>query len=116
VYHTELQDTLRKLGCDHHIYTIEKMKKEYEDRLLFGLITACIVLTVVLFDPADAFNLENKVEDGENLNSMSLEETYSGRRYKEAFQKLLPQFERKGNVMTLTMENTLIYTEMFSIL
>ena len=96
VYYTELRDTLKTLGCDHHTYTIEQMMKEYEDRSLFGLITACTVLTVVLFDPADAFSLGNVVEDGDNLNSNSLEKTYSGSRYKEAFQKLLPQFERKG--------------------
>jgi hypothetical protein len=96
VYHTELRDTFKTLGCDHHIYTFEQMKKEYEDRSFFGLITACTVLAIVLVDPADTFDLENTVEDGDNLDSKSLEKMYSGSRYKEAFQKLLPQFERKG--------------------
>jgi hypothetical protein len=36
------------------------------------------------------------VEDGDNLDSKSLKKTYSESRYKESFQKLLPQFERKG--------------------
>jgi len=95
VYHTELRDKLKTLGCDHHIYPFEQMK-EYEDSSFFGLITACTVLSAVLADPADAFDLENMLEDGNNLNSKSLGKTYSGSRYKEAFQKLLPQFERKG--------------------
>jgi predicted GNAT family acetyltransferase len=51
VYHTELQDTLRKRGCDHHIYTFEQLKTEYKDRSFFGLIIACTLLTVVLVDP-----------------------------------------------------------------
>lgn len=96
VYHTELQDTLRTLGSDHHIYTIEQMKKEYEERSLFGLITACTLLSAVLADPAEAFDMENINEDGSSMDSKSLEKPYSGRRYKEAFQKLLPHFERKG--------------------
>jgi hypothetical protein len=96
VYHTELQDTLRTLGCDHHIYTMEQLKKDYEDRSWFGLITACTLLTGVLADPADAFDLDNMVEDGNNVDSKSLEKMFSGSRYKEAFRNLLPQFERKG--------------------
>jgi hypothetical protein len=96
VYHTELRDTLTTLGCDHHLYTIEQLKKEYEDRSLFGLLTACTVLTAVLADPAEAFDMENITEEGSHLDSQSLEKSYSGRRYKEAFQKLLPHFERKG--------------------
>jgi hypothetical protein len=96
VYHTELRDTLQTLGCDHHIYTFEQLKKEYEDRLFFGLITACTVLSVVLADPAEAFDMQNVREDGSQIDPKSVEKTYSGSRYKEAFQKLLPQFERKG--------------------
>jgi hypothetical protein len=96
VYHTELQDTLKTLGCDHHSYTFEQLKEEYDDRSFFGLITACTLLTIVLLDPAEASDLENTMEVGDNLDSKSLEKVYSGSRYKEAFQKLLPQFERKG--------------------
>ena len=96
VYHTELQGTLKTLACDHHIYTFEQLKKEYEDRSLFGLITACTVLCAVLADPAEAFDMENVKEDGSQIDSKSLEKPYSGRRYREALQKLLPHFERKG--------------------
>jgi hypothetical protein len=96
VYHTELRDTLKALGSDHHVYTIEQLKKEYEDRSFFGLFTACTLLSAVLADPAEALDMEGLSEDGSNLDSKSLEKSYSGRRYKEAFQKLLPHFERKG--------------------
>ena len=94
VYYTELRDTLKTLGCDHHTYTIEQMMKEYEDRSLFGLITTCTVLSAVLADPAEAIDMENVKEDGTDLKF--LEKPYTGRRYREALQKLLPHFERKG--------------------
>jgi len=96
VYHTELRDQLKTLGCDLHIYTFEQMKKEYEDRSLFGLMTACTVLSAVLADPEEAFDLENVKEDGSQMDSKSLEKPYLGRRYREALQKLLPHFEMKG--------------------
>jgi hypothetical protein len=70
--HTELLDTLRALGCDRHIYTLEQLKKEYDDRALFGLITACTLLTVVLAYSTDAFDLDNMVEAGNDLDSKSL--------------------------------------------
>jgi RecA/RadA recombinase len=96
VYHTELQDTLKTLGCDQHIYTFEQLKEEYEDRSLFGLITACTVLSAVLADPEEAFDMENVKEDVSQMDSKFIEKPYSGRRYREALQKLLPHFERKG--------------------
>jgi hypothetical protein len=96
VYHTELRETLLALGCDHHVYTLEQLKKDYEDRLLFGLFTAVSLIPIVLADPADAYEMENLVEDGRNLDLNKLEKAFSGRRYKEAFENLLPHFERKG--------------------
>jgi hypothetical protein len=96
LYHTELLDTLRALGCDRHLYTLEQLKKEYEDRSLFGLITACTVLSVVLADPAEAFDMDGLKEDISQMDSISLEKPYSGRRFKVAMQYLLPHFERKG--------------------
>jgi hypothetical protein len=96
VYHTELRETLQAVGCDHHVYTLKQLKKDYEDRLLFGLYTALFVLPIVLADPADAYEMENLLEEESNLDLNKLEKAFSGRRYKEAFQNLLPHFERKG--------------------
>jgi hypothetical protein len=75
---------------------LKQLKKEYEDRALFGLITACTVLSAVLADPAEAFDMDSLMEDISQMESTSLEKPYSGRRYKEALQYLLPHFERKG--------------------
>jgi len=72
------------------------MKEEYEDRSLFGLMTTCTVLSAVLADPAEAFDMENVKEDGSVIDSKILEKPYAGRRYREVFQQLLPHFERKG--------------------
>lgn len=95
-YHKELHDTLKILGCEHHQFTIEQLKEEFEDKSFFGLIAACTVLTAVLAEPAETYDMENITEDGSVLDSKSVERIYSGSRYKEAAQKLLPHFENKG--------------------
>jgi hypothetical protein len=95
-YHKELHDTLKLLGCEYHQFTIEQLKKEFEDKSFFGLMTACTVLTVVLAEPTEPFDMENFKEDGSVLDSKSVEKTYSGSHYKEAIQKLIPHFEKLG--------------------
>jgi hypothetical protein len=84
------------LGCEHHKLTIEQLKKEFEEKSFFGLITACTVLLAVLGEKTEIYDMENFKEDGSALDSKSLERTFSGSRYKEAIQKLLPHFENKG--------------------
>jgi hypothetical protein len=95
-YHKELHDTLKILGCEHHQFTIEQLKKEFEDKSFFGLLVACTVLSAVLAEPADTYDMENIPEDPSSFDSESFERPYSGSRYKEAAQKLLPHFENKG--------------------
>jgi hypothetical protein len=95
-YHKELHDTLKLLGCEYHQFTIEQLKKEFEDKSFFGLITACTVLTAVLAGPTEVYDMENVKEDGSVLDWESLEKSYSGSRYREAIQKLIPHFENKG--------------------
>jgi hypothetical protein len=51
---------------------------------------------VVLSEPTETYDMENFKEDGSTLDSESFERTYSGSRYKEAVQKLIPHFENKG--------------------
>jgi hypothetical protein len=84
------------LGCEHHKFTIEQLKKEFEEKSFFGLITACTVLLAVLGEPTEIYDVENIKEDGSALDSKSLEKTFSGSRYKQAVQKLIPHFESKG--------------------
>jgi hypothetical protein len=95
-YYKELQDTLKILGCEHHHFTLDQLKKEFEDKSFFGLMTAVTVLSAVLAGPNEIFDMENINEDGSNVDPKSVEKTYSGRRYKQAFQKLIPHFEKKG--------------------
>jgi hypothetical protein len=95
-YHQELRYTLKVLGCEYHKFSIEQLKKEFEGKSFFGLITAMTVLIAVLGEPTEVFDMENFNEDGSSLDSKSLERPFSGRRYKEAIQKLIPHFENKG--------------------
>lgn len=95
-YHKELQDTLKILHCEHHEFTIDQLKEEFEEKSLFGLIAAATVLSAVVADPNDVMDLENVKEDGSNMDLKLVEKPLSGRRYKQALEKLIPHFEKKG--------------------
>jgi hypothetical protein len=95
-YHKELRYTLKVLGCEHHKFTIKQLKKEFEEKSFFGLITACTVLAAVLAEPTETYDMDNFKEDGSCLDPTCFEKVYSGRRYRQATQKLLPHFENKG--------------------
>jgi hypothetical protein len=84
------------LGCKHHQFTIEQLKKEFEDKSIFGLMTAFTVLSAVLAEPTETYDMENIKEDGTSMDLESIERPYSGSRYKESLQKLIPHFEKKG--------------------
>jgi hypothetical protein len=95
-YHRELRYILKVLGCEHHEFTIEQLKKEFEEKSFFGLITVCTILTAVLAEPTETFDMENLKDDGTSLDPANYERIYSGRRYKQAAQILLPHFQSKG--------------------
>jgi len=96
-YHKELRKTLKMLGCSDVEFTIEHLKKEFEDRAIFGLITACFTLSVILADPKEIMDLENvTLDDLKVVEGNPMEKTFSGTRYRETFQKLLLYFESKG--------------------
>jgi hypothetical protein len=97
-YHKEMHNILKVLGCEHHKFTIEELKKEFEEKSFFGLIIIFNILPAVLAEPADAFDRENLKEDGTTSDLKHLERTFSGSRYKEALQKLIPHFESKGHL------------------
>jgi pyoverdine/dityrosine biosynthesis protein Dit1 len=96
-YHTELRKTLKMLGCSDVEFTSEHLKKEFEDRAYFGLITACFTLSVILADPQEAMDMENATfDDLKAVEGNPMEKLYSGTLYRETFQKLLLYFESKG--------------------
>ena len=96
VYHEELCNILRKVGQEDKLISLEDLKREFDEKAFFGFNTACTVLAVVLADPSEAFDMENMKEDGTGLDVKTVEKTYSGNRFKEVFQELLPHFESKG--------------------
>jgi hypothetical protein len=95
-YLKELHHTLKFLGCEHRNFTIEQLKREFEERSFYGLIAACTVLTVTVAEPTETFDMENISEDGKNMDLKSIETVYSGSRYKQIFQELILHFEKKG--------------------
>lgn len=96
-YHTELRKTLKMLGCSDVEFTIEHLKKDFEDRAYFGLITACFTLSVILADPKEISDFENVTfDDLKAVEGNPMEKSFSGTLYRETFQKLLLYFESKG--------------------
>jgi hypothetical protein len=97
VYHTELRKALEILGCSEVQFTLQQLKKEFEDMAVVGLITSCTLLNLVLADQKDAMDLEHlTLDDMRAVENNPLQKGYSGSLYRETFQKLLIHFESKG--------------------
>lgn len=95
-YHTELRKTLKMLGCSDVEFTIEHLKKDFEDRAYFGLITACFTLSLILADTKEIMDLENVTfDDLKAVEGNPMEKSFSGTLYRETFQKLLLRIFRK---------------------
>jgi hypothetical protein len=96
-YHTELRKTLTMLGCSDVEFTIEHLKKEFENKAYFGLTTACIHLNMMLADPKDSVDIDNLIlDDFKAVEGNPMEKSMSGTLFRETFQKILLYFESKG--------------------
>ncbi|CAG2055220.1 unnamed protein product [Timema podura] len=96
-YHRALTDNLLLLGMSSDLYSLETLKKEFNDCSFFGLNAAIQVLAAVVADPSDAFDVDNLTEEmmtsGEQSNPM--EKALRGERFRNIFQKLLLKFEKE---------------------
>jgi hypothetical protein len=96
-YHTELRKTLTMLGCSDVEFTIEHLKKDFEDKAYFGLITACVYLNMMLADPKESVDVDNvTLEDFKAVEGNPMVKSMSGTLFRETFQKVLLHFESKG--------------------
>jgi hypothetical protein len=89
-YHTTLCDTLNAMGYSKKVITLEDLRKDYDDKAVFGLYGACCALPIVLTDKdidLDSFVEKRVGKDPEELN---------GEFFKKAMQRMLPQFDEKG--------------------
>ena len=89
-YHTTLSDTLNAMGYSKKIITLDALRKDYDDKAIYGLFGACCILPVLLADKG--VELDSLMEKGAGQNS----EVYNGEFYKEALQRMLPKFDEKG--------------------
>jgi hypothetical protein len=89
-YHTTLSDTLNAMGYSKKIITLDALRKDYDDKAIYGLFGACCALPVVLADKG--VDMDSLMEKGAGQNP----EVYNGEFYKKALQKMLPEFEEKG--------------------
>jgi len=89
-YHTTLCDTLNAMGYSKKIITLEELRKDYDDKTIFGLFGACCVLPFVLADKG--IDPDSLLESG----ARHIPEVYNGEFYKKALQRMLPEFDEKG--------------------
>jgi hypothetical protein len=89
-YHTTLYDNLNAMGYTKKVITLEALRKEYDDKAIYGLFGACCVLPIVLADKG--IEPESLLEPGAGQNL----EVYNGEFYKKAMQRMLPEFDEKG--------------------
>ena len=101
-YHTTLCDTLSAIGYSKKVITLEALRKDYDDKAIYGLFGACCVLPLVLADKG--VERESVLEKGAGENP----EVLNGEFYKKALQKMLPEFDKKGAFRCWNM-GTLFY-------
>jgi hypothetical protein len=89
-YHTTLCDTLNAMGYSKKVITLEALRKDYNDKAVYGLFGACCVLPRLLAD--EGVEVDSGLEKGVGENP----EVLNGERYKKALQRMLPQFDEKG--------------------
>jgi thiamine kinase-like enzyme len=96
-YHIELRKTLQVLGCSEVEFTHQQLRNEFEERAVFGLLTSCTLLNLILADPKDAVDLEHvTLDDMRAVEDNPMEKGFSAALYRETFKKLLIHFESKG--------------------
>nr|CAD7426330.1 unnamed protein product [Timema monikensis] len=97
-YHSALTDNLRLLGMSPDLYSLETLKKEFNDCSLFGLNNAVVVFCAVVADPSDRIDVDSLTEEmmksGEQSNHLG--KAFNGERFRNSFQKLLLYMEKRG--------------------
>jgi hypothetical protein len=89
-YHTTLCDTLNAMGYSKKFITLEELKRDYDDKAIYGLLGACCALPLVLADKG--IEQESILEKGAG----EIPEVLNGEFYKKALQRMLPEFDEKG--------------------
>ena len=88
-YHTTLCETLNAMGYSKKVINLEALRKDADDKGVYGLFGACCVLPIVLADKI--VETESLLEKGAGL----IPEVLNGEFYKKALQRMLPEFDEK---------------------
>ena len=96
-YHRELVETLSTVDCGHNQYSFPQFQKEFDEKGIFGFLTASILLQVVLSDPDESIDLDQvKEEDMTVIEGNALEKGFNDPVFREHYQNLLIYYEEKG--------------------
>ncbi|XP_069675924.1 uncharacterized protein [Periplaneta americana] len=92
-YHEDLCLTLSALDCDAHVFPLEKLRREMEDKAMYGLYAACTIISAVLVEPDKVVHTKS-VKMADEIDER--ETAYSDPAYQQSLRKVLLHFEKKG--------------------
>lgn len=84
---------MKKLGCKSRPPTLTDLKKSMRQTELYGFLSACTVLPLVLVDKNDAQNLEEIMGQDESAFN---NKAYDGEAYRTTMTRRLPQWNAMG--------------------
>lgn len=93
IYLSELTSTMKKLGCKSRPPTLTDLKKSMRQTELYGFLSACTVLPLVLVDKNDAQNLEEIMGQDESAFN---NKAYDGEAYRATMTRRLPEWNAMG--------------------
>ncbi|XP_066995829.2 uncharacterized protein [Anabrus simplex] len=94
VYHSTLLETLDILHCSKYKITLQNLKKDFENHLLYGFIVTALYLPLTMVDPSQK-NLNDLLDQNSSVNN-SCEDVMKSSFYERIMKKLLLKCEKLG--------------------
>ncbi|KAK7872611.1 hypothetical protein R5R35_001947 [Gryllus longicercus] len=93
-YYNELRHTTEELGYSGQLFSFKDLCLEMARAVTFGFYAAVSILPIVLADPDDSPDIDSIAADKENVKLFG--KVYETPQFREAFEELLPYFDKCG--------------------
>nr|CAD7454506.1 unnamed protein product [Timema tahoe] len=93
-YHSTLIKHLQESGCEHTKYSLEDLKRDFQERMLYGWMVTSLRETI-LSDPEAVPTFTEMLDHKEDTCGMSVNPG-SSPVYQKSLRFLIPEFERAG--------------------
>ncbi|XP_063225228.1 uncharacterized protein LOC134532593 [Bacillus rossius redtenbacheri] len=96
-YHEALRASTSTLGAARGVCGLDRLRKDFQDKTLYGFHAACTILCAVVAEPGDAMDLGSLSEESSESDHVDyLTKALRGERFREAFQRMLLFYGKKG--------------------